>query len=387
MVPSKDRKFGERLLSERSLKDLDPSFSEAIDIALDGRELSVENLERLLSARGPEVHVLSSAADLLREEQVGDVVTFVVNRNINFTNECMVQCGFCAFSRPSGHPEAYTLSIEEIARKAKEARGMGATEVCVQGAINPRLGPDYYISILEEIKRRAPGIHIHAFSPEEIDYFTRSSGQDVEEALKTLREAGLDSIPGTAAEILDDDVRRVIAPRKIGTARWIEIVKTAHKLGIPTTSTIMYGHVEELKHKARHMAIIREIQKETGGFTEFVLLPFVHRNTRIYRSGLARPGPTGVENVITHAAARLFLGRYIRNIQTSWPKLGPATAQIMLYAGANDLGGTLMEENISRAAGAQYGEGLSIEELVRLIRDAGMRPAQRTTTYGIIRIY
>ena len=379
--------YDRRPLTEDLLRDLDPEFSSAITAAVDGKDISTGQLERLLEARGKEVHALVLAADFLREEQVGDTVTFVVNRNINFTNECIVQCGFCAFSRPPGHPEAYTLDVEEVARKAEEAQRLGATEVCVQGAINPKLGPDYYISILDGIKRRAPGIHVHAFSPEEIDHFARSSGLDVEEALKILREAGLDSMPGTAAEILDDDVRRVIAPRKIDTARWIEIVKKAHELGIPTTSTMMYGHVEKPIHKARHMTIIRDIQKETGGFTEFVLLPFVHWNTRIYRGGLARPGPTGVENVITHAAARLFLGRHVRNIQTSWPKLGPVTAQMMLYAGANDLGGTLMEENISRAAGAPYGEGLSAEELVRLIRDAGRRPAQRTTTYGMIRIY
>ncbi|MFP3282853.1 MAG: 5-amino-6-(D-ribitylamino)uracil--L-tyrosine 4-hydroxyphenyl transferase CofH [Nitrososphaeria archaeon] len=369
------------------LGSLDPEFSSAIDAALDGREISEEELIRLLRARGPEVHVLVAAADELRRRSVGDVATFVVNRNINFTNECTLSCGFCAFSRRPGDPETYLMSPEDVGRRAEEAQRAGATEVCVQGGISPSVGPEYYISILREIKRSAPGIHVHAFSPQEVHHYASMRGIGVREALAELRDAGLDSMPGTAAEILDDDVRRAIAPRKISTRRWVEIVEEAHRMGIPTTSTMMYGHVDGPENWARHMAIIREIQGRTRGFTEFVLLPFIHQNTPIYRAGMARPGPTGTEDLIVHAAARIFLGGSIGNIQVSWPKLGPKLSQLMLQAGANDVGGTLMEEHISSSAGAPYGDGMSVDELVNLIRGAGRRPAQRSTTYKILRYY
>ena len=374
-------------LSEGLLKSLDPEFSGAIDAALDGRDVSEAQLARLLRARGVEVHVLVEVADELRRRAVGDVVTFVVNRNINFTNECVLSCGFCAFSRRPGDPGAYLMSPEEVGRRAEEAQRAGATEVCIQGGISPSVDPDYYLSILREVKRRAPGIHIHAFSPQEVHYYASMRGIRVREALAELREAGLDSMPGTAAEILDDGVRRIIAPRKISTRRWVEIVEEAHRMGIPTTSTMMYGHVEGPEHRARHLALLREIQSRTRGFTEFVLLPFVHHNAPIYRSGVARPGSTGVEDLVVHAASRIFLNNYIRNIQVSWPKLGPKFSQVLLEAGANDMGGTLMEENISRSAGAAYGEYMSPDEMIRLIRDAGRRPAQRDTLYNIIRYY
>lgn len=375
------------LQSEGILRSLDPEFSGAINAALDGRDISEAELVRLLRARGPEVHALVEAADELRRRAVGDVVTFVVNRNINFTNECTLSCGFCAFSRRPGDPEVYAMSPEEVGRRAEEAQRAGATEVCVQGGISPSLGPEYYTSILREIKRRAPGIHVHAFSPQEVHYYASMRGIPVREALAELRDAGLDSMPGTAAEILDDDIRRIIAPRKISTRRWVEIVEEAHRMGIPTTSTMMYGHVEGPEHRARHLALLRDLQSRTHGFTEFVLLPFVHLNTPIYRSGVARPGSTGVEDLVVHAASRIFLNNHIRNIQVSWPKLGPKFSQVLLEAGANDMGGTLMEESISRSAGAPYGESMSPGEIVRLIRDAGRRPAQRDTTYGIIRYY
>ncbi|MGC8969523.1 MAG: 5-amino-6-(D-ribitylamino)uracil--L-tyrosine 4-hydroxyphenyl transferase CofH [Conexivisphaera sp.] len=328
-----------------------------------------------------------AVADELRRRTVGDVVTFVVNRNINFTNECTLACGFCAFSRRPGDPEAYVMDPAEVGRRAEEAQRAGATEVCLQGGVSPSIGPDYYVSVLREVKRRAPGIHVHAFSPQEVHHFAAMRGVSVREALSELRDAGLDSMPGTAAEILDDGVRRVIAPRKIPTARWVEIVEEAHRMGIPTTSTMMYGHVEGPEHWAKHMSIIRGIQRRTRGFTEFVLLPFVHRNAPIYRAGIARPGSSGIEDLVVHAASRIFLGGDLRNVQVSWPKLGPKLSQVMLGAGANDVGGTLMEEHISSSAGATFGEGMAPEELVRLIRGAGRRPAQRTTTYEIIRYY
>jgi 7,8-didemethyl-8-hydroxy-5-deazariboflavin synthase CofH subunit len=374
-------------LTESLLGSLDPEFSSAINAALDGREIAEKELIRLLKARGPEVLALVAAADELRRRSVGDVVTFVVNRNINFTNECTLSCGFCAFSRRPGDPGAYLMPVEEVGRRAEEAQRAGATEVCVQGGISPSVGPDYYLSILHEIKRRAPGIHVHAFSPQEVHHYASMRGVGVREALAELRDAGLDSMPGTAAEILDDRIRRVIAPKKISTHRWIEIVEEAHRMRIPTTATIMYGHVDGPENWAKHMAIIRDIQKRTHGFTEFVLLPFVHQNTPIYRAGMARPGPTVIEDLVMHAAARIFLGGIIRNIQVSWPKLGPKLSQLMLQAGANDVGGTLMEEHISSAAGAPYGNGMSAEELVSLIRGAGRRPAQRSTTYEILRYY
>jgi len=374
-------------LTESLLGSLDPEFSSAIDVALDGREITEKELIRLLKAHDPEVLVLVAAADELRRRSVGDVVTFVVNRNINFTNECSLSCGFCAFSRRPGDPGAYLMPVEEVGQRAEEAQRAGATEVCVQGGISPSVGPDYYLSILREIKRRAPGIHVHAFSPQEVHHYASMRGVGVREALAELRDAGLDSMPGTAAEILDDRIRRVIAPRKISTHRWIEIVEEAHRMGIPTTATIMYGHVDGPENWATHMAIIRNIQKRTHGFTEFVLLPFVHQNTPIYRAGVARPGPTVIEDLVMHAAARIFLDSSIRNVQASWPKLGPKLSQLVLQAGANDVGGTLMEEHISSAAGAPYGNGMSVEELVSLIRSAGRRPAQRSTTYEILRYY
>jgi 7,8-didemethyl-8-hydroxy-5-deazariboflavin synthase CofH subunit len=374
-------------LIERLLRDVDPIVAQAVDKALDGRDLTVEEAAELLEARGLEVELMVLAADYLRFKAVGDVVTFVVNRNINFTNECTVNCAFCAFSKPPGDPEAYTLSLEEVARRAAEAQRMGATEVCMQGAINPKLPPTYYFDVLEAVKKAAPSIHIHAYSPQEIYSLASRLDAPYHEVLKALKDSGLDSMPGTAAEILDDEVRRVIAPRKIGVKTWVEIIRTAHRLGIPTTATMMYGHVDEAIHKARHLNIIREIQRETRGFTEFVPLPFIHQRTKLYREGLARPGSTGFEDLKVYAASRLFLNNYVRNLQVSWVKLTPKFAQVALGAGANDFGGTLMEENISRAAGATSGTHMAVEEIVRLIRDAGRTPAQRSTTYEVLKVY
>ncbi len=372
---------------ERLVKDLDPEFTDIIDKALSGKDISEKDSVRLFEARNFEVNILAMVADYLRWKTVGDIVTFVINRNINFTNECMINCAFCAYSKPLGHPEAYTLKINEIVKRALEAWKLGATEVCIQGAINPKLNPEFYLDILRSIKKVLPEIHIHAFSPQEIHYFATKMDVSYREALKMLKEAGLDSMPGTAAEILDDEVRKVICPNKINVKTWIKIIKTAHELSIPTTSTMMYGHVDTSEHKAKHLNIIREIQKETHGFTEFVPLSFIHYKTRLYASGLARPGATGLEDLKVHAVSRIFLNNYIKNIQVSWVKLGPKYAQAILNAGANDFGGTLMEENISRAAGATSGTHLPVERIINIIRDAGRIPAQRTTIYEIVKIY
>jgi len=372
---------------EQTLKLLDPLFSEAIEKALSGKLINEDEALRLLNAREDEAMILALAADYARREDVGDVVTFVVNRNINFTNECIVRCLFCAYSRPLGHPEGYTLSIDDVVAKAREAWKHGATEVCIQGAINPNLPVDFYFKVLKAIKAEVPEIHIHAFSPQEVHFIASRLNTSYRDALKALKEAGLDSMPGTAAEILDDDIRKVIAPRKISTNQWIEIISEAHRLGIPTTATMMYGHVDENIHRVKHMKIVRDLQAETRGFTEFVLLPFIHYKTELYRRGLSRPGTTWIEDLKVHAVARLFFRGFIKNIQASWVKLGPKMAQMMLNAGANDLGGTLMEEHISRAAGASYGTYMEIQEMINLIRSIGRRPAQRTTTYEIVRFF
>jgi len=374
-------------LLESSLKNLDPEFSRALEKALSGKAIDEDDALRLLSSSYYEALMLALAADYARKMYAGDVVTFVVNRNINFTNECIIRCLFCAYSRPLGSPDGYLLSVEEVVSKAYEAWRRGATEVCIQGAINPKVPADYYFEILKRIKEKVPQIHIHAFSPQEVHYIASRLGTTYRDTLKALREAGLDSMPGTAAEILDDDVRKVIAPNKITTDQWVEIIKEAHKLGIPTTATMMYGHVDDDAHRVRHMKIVRDLQMETKGFTEFVLLPFVHYRTRLYREGLSRAGTTWLEDLKVHAVARLFFLGYIKNIQVSWVKLGPKMTQMMLQAGANDIGGTLMEENISREAGSLYGSRMDVREMVELIKGIGRIPAQRTTTYEIIRFY
>jgi len=374
-------------LLESSLKNLDPKFSRALEKALSGKAIDEDDALRLLSSSYYEALMLALAADYARKMYAGDVVTFVVNRNINFTNECIIRCLFCAYSRPLGSPDGYLLSVEEVVSKAYEAWRRGATEVCIQGAINPKVPADYYFEILKRIKEKVPQIHIHAFSPQEVHYIASRLGTTYRDTLKALREAGLDSMPGTAAEILDDDVRKVIAPNKITTDQWVEIIKEAHKLGIPTTATMMYGHVDDDAHRVRHMKIVRDLQMETKGFTEFVLLPFVHYRTRLYREGLSRAGTTWLEDLKVHAVARLFFLGYIKNIQVSWVKLGPKMTQMMLQAGANDIGGTLMEENISREAGSLYGSRMDVREMVELIKGIGRIPAQRTTTYEIIRFY
>jgi len=372
---------------DQLLHIIDPVVASILDKALDGKEIAAEEAFELFKTKGTELNALILVANELRRRAVGDTVTFVINRNINFTNICVKRCGFCAFSKRLNEPGAYLLSVSKIVEMAKEATLMGATEVCIQGGIHPKLDENFYLEVCRAIKRAVPTIHIHAFSPEEINYGAEGAGMSVEEYLKGLKDAGLDSIPGTAAEILNDQIRGTICPRKIKTARWVQIIKTAHRLRIPTTSTIMYGHVDKPEHWAKHLVLLREIQRETGGFTEFVPLTFVHPNTPIYRDGLARPGATGTDDMKMYATSRLVLYGYIKNIQVSWVKLGVKFAQACLNAGANDFGGTLMDERISSAAGANSGQYLSPEQMQRAIKVVGRVPAQRTTTYHLVKVF
>jgi len=355
-----------------------------LEKALADRDITQAEAEILFRARGRDILAIAAAADELRRRQVGERVTFVQTRNINFTNICYTGCTFCAFGLPRQHPDAYAFEIEEVVRRAVEARDWGCTEVCMQGGLNPMLGGDIYVRLVRAIKAVVPELHIHAFSPFEIQYASQLLRRPVRDVLIELREAGLGSIPGTAAEILVPDVRKILTKNKLSVEAWIEIIKTAHEVGLPSTATIMYGHVDGPEHWAAHLAIIRDIQQETGGFTEFVPLGFIHRHTRLYASGVARPGPTGREDVLMHAVARIMLGRRIPNIQVSWVKLGPAMAQMLLEAGANDFGGTLHNESISRMAGADTGEYMPPAEFERLILDLGRIPAQRDTTYRIL---
>src|SRR5882724_2968547 len=358
--------------------------------ALEDQELTVEEGIRLTEARGRELHALTLVAAEMRRRQAGDVVTYVVNRNINFTNVCIKHCTFCAFSRDHREEEGYFLPLDEVVRRAVEAWDLGATEVCIQAGLPPKLDGSYYVDLCRAIKAAVPEMHLHAFSPEEILYGSTRSGLSIPDFLKALREAGLGTLPGTSAEILDPEIRDRIARGRITVDQWIEVITSAHALGIRTTSTIMYGHVETPAHWIRHMALLRSIQKDTGGFTEFVPLSLIHSEAPMYSKGLVpgvRPGATGAEVVKMHALARLMLGATFRNIQSSWVKEGPKLAQLLLGAGANDLGGTLINESISTSAGASYGQLVGPAELHRLIRDAGRVPAQRDTLYGLVRTY
>jgi len=361
--------------------------SEILCSAASGAELTFEQGLVLATAEGAELEVLVAAADRLRRETVGDAVTYVVNRNINFTNVCFVGCSFCGFGRGPGASDAYSLSFEEVVRRAREAWDRGATEVCVQGGLPRDLDGFFYRDLLRAIKHAIPGMHVHAFSPMEIDYGVLKTGMPLRDYLQMMKDEGLGSIPGTAAEILDDRVRQELSPNKLPAARWVEIITTAHELGIPTTSTMMYGHVEEPAHWVRHMLLLRAIQKRTGGFTEFVPLGFIHENTRLYRHGGARPGAKREEHLRVHALARVLLHGAIKNLQVSWVKLGFETSLACLRAGANDFSGTLMEESISKAAGATFGEYVSPEEFRSRIRSIGRLPAERTTTYKIRRLF
>ncbi len=369
---------------------LDRSVRTALDRALDGREVTVDDGLALAETTGRELTALTLVADELRARQAGDVVTYVVNRNINFTNVCIKHCTFCAFSRDHREEEGYFLPLEEVIRRAREARELGATEVCMQAGLAPKLDGRFYIDLCRAIHDALPDLHIHAFSPEEVLYGVTRSGMSVAEYLGELREAGLGTLPGTSAEILDDEVRDLISRGRISTRHWLEIITTAHRLGIQTTSTMMYGHVETPAHWVRHMALLRDVQKDTGGFTEFVPLSLIHQEAPMYRRHLVRDvraGATGAEVVRVHALARVMLGATVRNIQCSWVKEGPKLAQMLLAAGANDLGGTLINESISTSAGAGHGQLVPPRELRRLVRDLGRIPAQRSTTYGILKLY
>jgi 7,8-didemethyl-8-hydroxy-5-deazariboflavin synthase CofH subunit len=357
---------------------------------LDGAEVSVPDADVLALTTGRELQALTLVADELRRRHVGDVVTYVVNRNINFTNVCIKHCGFCAFSRDHREEEGYLLPIEEVVRRAREAWDLGAREVCIQAGLPPKLDGRFYIDLTRALKAALPDLHLHAFSPEEVLYGSVRSGLPIKEYLSELKAAGLGTLPGTSAEILDQPIRDRIARGRITVDQWVEVITTAHALGIRTTSTIMYGHVETPVHWVRHMALLRDIQKDTGGFTEFVPLSLIHSEAPMYSKALVpgvRPGATGVEVIRMHALARVMLGPVLRNIQASWVKEGPKLAQALLDAGANDLGGTLINESISTSAGAQYGQLVGPAELHRWIRDAGRVPAQRDTLYTILRTY
>jgi FO synthase len=357
-----------------------------LETAVSGRRLDEQDIARLFQARGDEYAAVCSAADALRQETSGDTITYVVTRNINYTNVCTFKCQFCAFSKGKlsenlrGKP--YTLTLEEIARRTREAWDRGATEVCMQGGIDPSFTGRTYLDICRTVREAAPGIHVHAFSPLEVHQGAATIGVPVVEFLAALKDAGLGSLPGTAAEILDDEVRAALCADKVNTARWLDVMRTAHGLGFRTTATIMYGHIDRYVHWARHLLRVRDLQAETGGFTEFVPLPFVHMEAPIYLKGRARPGPTFREAVLMHAVARLTLHPHITNIQTSWVKMGPEGVKTCLRAGANDLGGTLMDETITRSAGAVHGQEMTPARMESIIGSLDRVPRLRTTVYG-----
>jgi FO synthase len=351
-----------------------------------GGDLSLEESYALANAEGDDLLGLLVAANLLRAELAGNIVTYVVNRNINFTNICFVGCKFCAFSRGPREADTYFLTLDDMAKKTVEAWELGATEVCIQGGLPRNLPEFHYRDILRAVKKAVPQMHIHAFSPMEIVYGVELTGMPLADYLTMLRENGLGTLPGTAAEILDDQIRHILSANKLSTAQWVEVIRAAHRCGIRTTSTLMYGHTETPEHWVRQMRLLRDIQSETGGFTEFVPLGFVHQNTLLFHQGLSRTGPTLAEHLKVHALARVLLAGSINNIQVSWVKLNRQLSQLCLHAGANDYGGTLMEENISREAGATAGQYTSPEDFQNLILEIGRIPAERNTTYSRINI-
>ncbi|MCZ6782453.1 MAG: 5-amino-6-(D-ribitylamino)uracil--L-tyrosine 4-hydroxyphenyl transferase CofH [Proteobacteria bacterium] len=370
---------------ERLYRDVSPPVARILDGTLSGAELGTEDAVLLLGADGPDLHALLRAGDVARQEDVGDDVTYVVCRNLNFTNVCYVGCSFCGFARHRDDEDAYDHSMETILDKCRVAIARGASEVCIQGGIDPRKDHTHYREILTAIKGEFPDLHIHAFSPEEIDFGHEKSGMPLTEYLRWLIDAGLGTMPGTAAEILDDEVRNILSPRKLKRDRWVEIVRAAHSVGLRSSSTLMYGHIESPHHVANHLLLLRDIQKDTGGFTEFVPLGFIHEKNMLYNFMGSRPGPSMAEDLRILAVARLFLRPWIRNIQISWVKMGPKLGQMGLVSGANDFGGTLMEESISRESGSQFGENTPPEDFRRMIREVGRVPVERTTTYGVVR--
>lgn len=373
---------------ESLLKNSDSFVSEILNKALSDKEISAQEGLRLYSTAGIDFHLVGLVADEIRKRRVGDTVTYVVNRNINFTNVCIKQCGFCAFSRDFREEEGYFLPTDEIVRRAKEAHQLGATEVCIQAGLPPDMDGDLYENICREIKKEIPDIHIHGFSPEEVLYGATRSKTTIRKYLKRLKEAGVNTLPGTAAEILDQKLRDKISPGRISVKDWIEVIRTAHSLGINTTSTMMFGHIETLEDRVNHIVKIREIQKETRGFTEFVPLNFIHSEAPMYKHQLhdgIRQGGSGNDVLLTHAIARIMLNNHIDNIQMSWVKEGQKMSQLLLMWGANDFGGTLINESISTSAGSNHGQLIRPKEIRRLVREIGRIPAERNTNYKILR--
>jgi 7,8-didemethyl-8-hydroxy-5-deazariboflavin synthase CofH subunit len=358
-----------------------PNVRAALKRALAQLELTPDEGLVLYTAAGDDLRATMKCADLARAEDVGDEVTYVVNRNINFTNICFVGCQFCGFKRQKWESDAYDHSDATILAKVRDAVARGATEVCMQGGINPDMPPFKYRDLLVAIKSEFPEMHIHAFSPMEIMYGARRTQMDYPEYIGMLRDAGLGSIPGTAAEILDDSVREVLSHKKVDVAAWVEIISTAHALGVPTTSTIMYGHIESPRQVVNHLNIIRSIQKRTNGFTEFVPLRFIHENTVLFRKGLVSPPPIGLLDFQMYAFSRLFLRGWIKNLQTSWVKLGVDLAAITLKLGCNDFSGTLMEESITAQAGGTSGEFVPVDLIEEKAREMGRVAVERSTTY------
>ena len=369
-------------------KYADPIISEILNNALSDKEISAKDGTELYGADGINFHLIGLVADEIRRRRVGDTVSYVVNRNINFTNVCIKQCGFCAFSRDFREEEGYFLPTEEIVRRAKEAHQVGATEVCIQAGLPPDMKGDLYENICKEIKKEIPDIHIHGFSPEEILYGADRSNTTIDEFLKRMKEAGVGTLPGTSAEILDQKLRDKISPGRISVDNWEKVIKTAHKMGIKTTSTMMFGHLETIEHRVNHIVKLREIQKETGGFTEFVPLNFIHTEAPMYKHQLhegIRQGGSGNDVLLTHAIARIMLNNSIDNLQMSWVKEGQKMSQLLLMWGANDFGGTLINESISTSAGSEYGQLLRPKEIRRMVREIKRTPAERDTEYNILK--
>ena len=373
---------------ESLFRNADPIVTEILNKALSEKEISAKEGIELYKTKGIEFHLVGLVANELRKRRVGNTVSYVVNRNINFTNVCIKQCGFCAFSRDFREEEGYFLPTEEIVRRAKEAHSLGATEVCIQAGLPPDMKGDLYESICREIKKEIPDIHIHGFSPEEILYGATRSNVSIIEFLKRMKDAGVNTLPGTSAEILDQKLRDKISPGRITVKEWEEVIKGAHKMGITTTSTMMFGHLETLEERVNHIVKLREIQKETGGFTEFVPLNFVHTEAPMYKHQLhegIQQGGSGNDVLLTHAIARIMFNNSIDNIQMSWVKEGQKMSQLLLMWGANDFGGTLMNESISTSAGSEHGQLIRPKEIRRMAREIGRIPAERNTQYKILK--
>jgi len=369
-------------------KNSDPIIADILNNALSDKEISVKEGVDLYNVSDVDFHLVGLVANEIRRKRVGDIVSYVVNRNINFTNVCIKQCGFCAFSRDFREEEGYFLPTEEIVRRAKEAYQVGATEVCIQAGLPPDMEGDVYENICREIKKEIPDIHIHGFSPEEILYGAARSETTIEEFLKRMKEAGVGTLPGTSAEILDQELRDKISPGRISVENWEKVIKTAHKMGINTTSTMMFGHLETIEDRVKHIVKLRDIQKETGGFTEFVPLDFVHSEAPMYKHQLhegIKQGGSGNDVLLTHAISRIMLNNSIDNLQMSWVKEGQKMSQLLLMWGANDFGGTLINESISTSAGSGYGQLLKPKEIRRMVREIKRIPAERDTHYNILK--